>query len=445
VNDCERKIAVCSKKQFWKPISCFLVAAFLASDSVAESSEQDLLTAAGKPAEGPLDVFLGEPFFDMQVVFDEGDHVREPYLAIAVDGTLLAVRNNKKHLRRSEDGGRSWGEIIDVPITHSDSNMIVDENTGDIMSVRMWDGTDRVFRSTDHGKTWMEEEITINLSELRARFAEAGVKERVTMVDQDKIGTYYMHANASEAGVTLRHGEHKGRLLVSATFRPHAKTHPSDRESADEIFSCAVYSDDGGATWQVSGLFPEGFTEEAALTELHDGRIYYNSRSHSGYYDKTLARKLRPDETMRREAWSNDGGQTWKDLNISQVLPDGGGYGRGYGMKGGLTRLPVKDRDVLVFSNADTGGGDRKKMTVWASFDGGKTWPMKRLVYAPYGAYSSLVAGRSDTASEGVIYLLFEGGPDGRYSAMQVARFNLSWILEGERTGSGKVPEWIRQ
>jgi sialidase-1 len=445
VNDCERKIAVCSKKQFWKPISCFLVAAFLASDSVAELSEQDLLTAAGKPAEGPLDVFLGEPFFDMQVVFDEGDHVREPYLAIAVDGTLLAVRNNKKHLRRSEDGGRSWGEIIDMPITHSDSNMIVDENTGDIMSVRMWDGTDRVFRSTDHGKTWMEEEITINLSELRARFAEAGVKERVTKVDQDKIGTYYMHANASEAGVTLRHGEHKGRLLVSATFRPHAKTHPSDRESADEIFSCAVYSDDGGATWQVSGLFPEGFTEEAALTELHDGRIYYNSRSHSGYYDKTLARKLRPDETMRREAWSNDGGQTWEDLNISQVLPDGGGYGRGYGMKGGLTRLPVKDRDVLVFSNADTGGGDRKKMTVWASFDGGKTWPMKRLVYAPYGAYSSLVAGRSDTASEGVIYLLFEGGPDGRYSAMQVARFNLSWILEGERTGSGKVPEWIRQ
>ena len=59
VNDCERKIAVCSKKQFWKPISCFLVAAFLASDSVAESSEQDLLTAAGKPAEGPLDVLSG--------------------------------------------------------------------------------------------------------------------------------------------------------------------------------------------------------------------------------------------------------------------------------------------------------------------------------------------------------------------------------------------------
>jgi len=426
-------------------MGCLLLFVFLCGGSVAEAAGQELLTAAGKPVEGPLDVFLGKPSLDMQVLFDEGNHVREPYLAIAVDGSLLAVRNNQKQLRRSENGGQSWGEIIDVPITHSDSNMIVDENTGHIMSVRMWSGTDTVFRSTDHGKTWTTEEVTINPNDLMKRFAETGSKQRVTKGEGEKDGTYYMHANASEAGITLRHGEHKGRLLVSATFRPHAKAHPSDRDPADAIYSCAIYSDDGGATWQVSGFFPDGYTEEAALVELHDGRIYYNSRSHSGYYDRSSARELRPDETMRREAWSTDGGVTWENLNISQVLPDGGGYRRGYGMKGGLTRLPVKGRDILIFSNADTGGGDRKKMTVWASFDGAKTWPVKRLVYAPAGAYSSLVAGRPDTASEGMIYLLFEGGPDGRYSAMRIARFNLSWILEGERTGNGEVPQWVLQ
>jgi sialidase-1 len=112
-------------------------------------------------------------------------------------------------------------------------------------------------------------------------------------------------------------------------------------------------------------------------------------------------------------------------------------------MKGGLTRLPVKDRDVLIFSNADTGGGDRKRMTVWASFDGGMTWPVKRLVYESFSAYSSLVAGRPGTPAAGRIFLLFEGGPKGRYSAMQVARFNLSWILQGERTGDGEVPQWV--
>ncbi|MEZ6077808.1 MAG: sialidase family protein [Pirellulaceae bacterium] len=156
--------------------------------------------------------------------------------------------------------------------------------------------------------------------------------------------------------------------------------------------------------------------------------------------DGTLLAVRNYKKQLRR---SEDGGQTWKELRISQVLPDGGGFGRGYGMKGGLTRLPINGRDILIFSNADTAGGDRKKMTVWASFDGAKTWPVKRLVYAPHGAYSSLVAGRPGTLSEGQVYLLFEGGADGRYSAMQVARFNLSWILEGERTGSGQVPEWV--
>lgn len=426
-----------------KPVFCIFVAAMLLPGLAAKAAEPELLTAAGKPAEGPLAVFLGEPSFDMQVVFEGGNQVREPYLAIAVDGTLLAVRNYQRQLRRSEDGGRTWGPVIETPITHSDSNMIVDENTGEILSVRMWEGMDKVFRSSDHGKTWTQQNTTIKPNAMMKRWEETGAKKRVTKAEEGKTGTYYLHANASESGITLRHGKHRGRLLVSATFRPHAPAHPSDRAPADAIFSCAIFSDDHGATWQVSDFFPEGYTEEAALVELHDGRIYYNSRSHSGYFDKKLARKLRPDETLRREAWSTDGGQTWQNLRVSRVLPDGGGYGRGYGMKGGLTRLPVKGRDILIFSNADTAGGDRKMMTVWASFDGGETWPIKRLVYAPHGAYSSMVAGRPGTPAEGRIYLLFEGGPKGVYSAMQVARFNLSWILRGERTGDGEVPKWV--
>ena len=324
-----------------------------------------------------------------------------------------------------------------------DSNLIVDENTGDIRSIRMWDGSDRAILSKDHGRTWTTEKVTIKPSARMKELGQSGVKVRGTE-GANKPGTYFMHANASESGVTLRHGKHKGRLIISATYRPNAKEHPSDRKPGDEIVSCAIFSDDGGSTWQVSEFFPDPFTEEAALVELHDGRIYYNSRSHSGYYDKAFARKLRPDETMRREAWSDDGGRTWKDLRISQVLPDGGGYGRGYGMKGGLTRLPVNGHDVLIFSNADTAGGDRKRMTVWASFDGGRTWPVKRLVYESFSAYSSLAAGRPGTPTEGLIFLLFEGDPQGRYAAMQVARLNLSWILQGEGTGDGDIPQWVR-
>jgi sialidase-1 len=72
----------------------------------------------------------------------------------------------------------------------------------------------------------------------------------------------------------------------------------------------------------------------------------------------------------------------------------------------------------------------REKITVWASFDGGRTWPAKRLVYDGPSAYSNLAAGRAGTPSQGKIFLLFEGGPAGHHSAIQVVAFNLSWLLD---------------
>ena len=103
---------------------------------------------------------------------------------------------------------------------------------------------------------------------------------------------------------------------------------------------------------------------------------------------------------------------------------------------GGLVRLPIKDKDILIYSNCDSPGG-RNHGTVWASFDGGKTWPLKRLVYEGSFAYSSLTAGRPATKSEGWIYLHFESG------GSKVARFNLSWLLKGEKTGDGELPKWL--
>ena len=111
-------------------------------------------------------------------------------------------------------------------------------------------------------------------------------------------------------------------------------------------------------------------------------------------------------------------------------------------MVGGLTRLPIDGKDIVLYSNCDSPSG-RNHGTVWVSFDGAKTWPLKRLVFEGAFAYSSLNVGRPGTRTEGLVYLLFEGGPKGRYSAMRVARFNLSWILAGERTGNGDVPPWV--
>ncbi len=413
--------------------------------------EPSILTAAELPAEGPLSPFLGTPRFDLKLLFNGQPNVREPYLAVTVDGTILAMRNrarppeiNTGHLRRSTDGGESWEPFTEVPFGFMDSNFIIDENTGDIHVLRLWNGPDRQWRSSDQGQTWTAEPIGLLPNEVMKWLEQTGLKTRAARDERHLPDTYYLHANASESGITLRHGKYKGRLIVTATFRPHATEHPSDRSPIDAIYSCAIFSDDHGKTWQVSGLFPEGYTEEAALAELHDGRIYFNSRIHSGYHNEAFARELRPDESLRREAWSHNGGLTWDQLNINDILPDGGGYHRGYGMKAGLVRLTVNNGDILIYSNSDTGGGERKNMTVWASFDGGETWPVKRLVFEGPAAYSSLGTGRPGTPGEGLIFLLFEGGPEHHYESMQVARFNLSWLLEGEPTGHGSIPDWIQ-
>ena len=93
-------------------------------------------------------------------------------------------------------------------------------------------------------------------------------------------------------------------------------------------------------------------------------------------------------------------------------------------------------RDILIYSNCDSPSG-RDHGTVWASFDGGKTWPVKRLIDEGAFGYSSLDAGRPGTQSAGWIYCQFESG------GAKVARFNLSWLLAGELTGDGAIPKGI--
>ena len=362
------------------------------------------LTAAGHPAEGTLESFLGEPKLDMQQVHKGG---RFPNVLVAVDGTVLALWAGVK-ARRSEDGGATWGPEIMVGRGFMCGGAIVNETNGEILAFVEKTHPPApltVYRSKDHGKTWSPMEVAIK---------------------PDTNGNVpSMHMN--EAGITLRHGKHAGRLIRAA--RHYAGR--NHRSKWPEHYTTAIYSDDGGKTWNTSKPFAEMGTGEAAIAELSDGRLYYNSRAHWNKNKPPL---------RRRCAWSADGGETWTDWQIVQVLPDGP-QNTNYGCMGGLARLPIKDKDILLYSNCDSPGG-RNHGTVWASFDGGKRWPLKRLVYEGRFAYSSLRAGRPKTKSEGWIYLNFEGGPKG---GSTVARFNLSWLLKGEKTGDGDLPKWLSQ
>jgi sialidase-1 len=349
-----------------------------------------------------------EPFLEIQQLFDDE---RFPNVVVATDGSVLATFGgtspaSEGHLkiRRSEDGGVSWTptDTIAAPIQWHGGGTIVDENSGDIMlfaerrpfTDRNPSGVLLFLRSTDHGETWTEEEIEIR---------------------PDENG-YYPAMHINERGITLQHGPHAGRLLKATRVMPFAMPEGNEPDVWDQHYTNAMYSDDGGRTWYSSAPFPAYGTGEAAIEELSDGTIYYNSRRH--YSTDGL------NPRMRYIAWSYDGGETWEDLSVSDVLPDGP-QDTDYGLMAGLVRLPIDDYDILIYSNVDSEQG-RVRGTVWASFDGGQTWPVKRLVDEGPFAYSSLAAGRPGTPSEGYIYLLYEGR-----SGANIARFNLSWITEG--------------
>lgn len=393
------------------------------------------LYAADSPFEGFVDPFLGEPKFDIQTLYSGGTEAdqdtgggRLPNVVVATDGTVVACYGATGGagdwwgqgvlVRRSEDGGATWEAPITVanPGWHA-GGLTVDETTGDILAFveNQYVGLHpdnivmTIYRSSDHGQTWRAQSGTVIHPDINDNIPDMGFGGR---------------------GLTLRHGAHAGRLL-----RPAREYICGDSPDCyDQMYNTAVYSDDGGLTWFASEPFPALGTGEGSVAELSDGRIFYNSRRHWDPPHSTY------DSTRRWTACSYDDGETWKDPAIS-VLPDGDTGSTG-GTHGGTVRLPVTNRDLLLYSNCDS-PTDRRNVSVWASFDGGKTWPLKRSIFAGPSAYSSLAAGRPGTASEGWIYCFFEAGDTYRHQGARVARFNLSWLLDGDRIGDGKLPQWI--
>ncbi|MBT3345670.1 MAG: exo-alpha-sialidase [Gemmatimonadetes bacterium] len=371
------------------------------------------MTANNSPTqEGTLEPLCTEARMEWQEIFSDE---RFPNVVIALDGTVIATWGAKNLTsRRSTDGGATWESPIPVGDGIHAGGTTVDEMTGEILFFGHPDhppkdiatAPRKMYRSSDEGRTWAADE---------------------TVFEVDERG-HVPSLHFCEHGITLHRGAHVGRLLRPARVYV---------EGAG--YNMAVFSDDHGRTWHASAPFPVDGTGEGCVVELADGRIYYSSRQHRFAEGEPL-------RCERLHAWSHDGGATWQDATHSS-LPDGpryrgqdkrgANYNGHFGMAAGLTRLPVAGRDILLYSNADEESHERVRMTVWASFDGGLTWPVKRLIDEGPSAYSSLEAGRPGTPSEGWIYLQYEE----RNGGGRLARFNLSWVIEGEATGDGNVPE----
>lgn len=348
---------------------------------------------------------------DVFVSGEDGyDTYRIPSIIAAANGHLLAFCEGRKNgrsdtgdidlvMKRSTDFGRTWSKQTvlwdDEGNTCGNPCPVLDQSTGDLILLLTWNsgkihesriatgfGEDsrRVFvcRSSDHGQTW-----TVPLD--------------ITSKVKDESWSWY--ATGPGAGIQIRHGKHAGRLVIPCD-------HKQPLADSTAFYSHAIYSDDGGTTWQLGGRSPQPKTNESEVVELTDGRLMLNMRNY------------RKGSKARQVCFSSDGGVTWNDQYQDDTLIEPI-------CQASIRRMTWPDsaengKGLILFSNP-AHKTKRRHMTVRASLDDGATWPHSKMIHSHDSAYSCLVKLPDHRAG-----CLYE--KDG-YKTITLATFATDWIM----------------
>jgi sialidase-1 len=361
-----------------------------------------LLTGLVVSAADAQDLMTSVPFTKGQ----EGYFAyRIPSLIVSTKGTLLLFCEGRKTslsddgdndllLRRSTDGGRTWGPIQlvheeggDAVITIGNPCPVIDRTTGTIwLTMNRKNARVLVTQSTDDGATW------------------SAVKDITQQASQDDWGWY---ALGPGVGIQIEHGPHRGRLVIPANHR-------LTRDRSGPSTSHVVYSDDHGQTWQLGGNvgLHSNECQVAEVLSSAKSELLINARNHWARSGMKL--ELAGKRIVSR---SGDGGQTWSEPAFDDALIEPA-------CQASLIRYawPEQGKSVLLFSNpAST--SSRSRMTVRASYDEGKTWPSSKLIDAGPGAYSCLAR-----LSDGRIGLVYERGSG--YKDLAFVSFTLDWLSQ---------------
>jgi sialidase-1 len=314
---------------------------------------------------------------------------RIPALIATKKGTLLAFCEGRRNsaadsgdidllLRRSFDGGRTWGPVQTVADAGTDTAgnptpvlerktgtvfLLLTRNPGNVAERQTgeFDRTVWITRSTDDGATW------------------APPKDITPSVKQ-KGWTWY--ATGPGNGIQLK----SGRLVVPCDHN----TSPTGR------YSHIIYSDDRGETWKIGGI-AEAMTNESAVVELPTGELVLNMRSYHGKNRRAVER-------------SRDGGLTWGPLELDLALVE-----------------PVCQASMIMLGKlvlfSNPAATTRTRMTVRMSADGAHTWKASRLLWEGPAAYSSLTVMKN-----GHIGILYELGIAQPYERITFSGFRRQWI-----------------
>ena len=344
---------------------------------------------------------------------------RIPSALVTQKGTLLAFAEGRPKsladaggndlvLRRSTNGGRTWSDMQviaeDGPHSLNTPCAVQVRETGRIIlfyhrypagtnegSVEPGLEGERICRalmitSDDDGLTWSKP------------------RDITQQVKRPTVATSF--STGPGIGIQLRRGPHKGRIVML--------TNQQGPRRQWNLF--AIYSDDGGDTWNYGDLAPnpsKGWGNEVQAVELADGTVMLNARVQSG-------------NKCRKVATSSDGGKTWTPLKEDTTLIEPT-------CQGSLFRLsdPLDGRRSRILFSNPACQKSRTNGTVRLSYDEGKTWPISQIICPGEFAYSSLTA-----LPDGTIGCLYECD---RYKKICFARFTLAWLTEGQDHWETKV------
>lgn len=333
---------------------------------------------------------------------------RIPVMLTTAKGTILAFAEARKNncgdagdidlvVKRSADGGKTWSPLSVV--WNDDANTcgnpapVVDAKTGTIHLLSTWNlGTDHekdiisqksqdtrrvyVLSSKDDGKTWSSpNEITKDVK-----------KENWTW-----------YATGPVSGIQVKKGKYKGRMVIPCDFI---------EAGTKKYYSHVIYSDDNGKNWKLGGVSPQDGVNESTVAELSDGRLMLNMRNFG-------------TSRNRQVAVSIDGGVTWSDLVADSTLIEPV-------CQASLISFNAPGKKhALAFSNPANQKA-RNTMTVRISYDNGKTWPLKKVLYEGPAAYSNLTL-----LADEKLACLYEAGYNKPYEGIVFEQLPLTSFQEG--------------
>ena len=318
---------------------------------------------------------------------DGNNYYRIPTLIQLTNGDLLAFADRRignvgdvpkapieTVYKKSTNNGKTWSSEVRIsPATtektrsYGDGAYCVDRKTGNIICLVVGDQgflystpnnpiRTRLIIGRNNGSTW---DAPIDITD---KIYGANCK------DPDRK-TWNGAFTTSGNGVQLRNG----RIMFVLNVRKGTNVSP--------LYNHVLYTDDGGATWNVSkgapGISknPSRGGSEAKIVELNDG---------------TLLMAIRPESIYQRFlAKSTDNGETWGEMEPRSELSSSSSNGDIIYYTSTLNGWD-KNRIITMFDSVPytkaTPPGSPK---LYWSYDEGKTWK-GRLIHSGNAGYSSL-------------------------------------------------------